>query len=176
MPVYELEIVNTRLRSYRLLTLFIVLIQVCYFVFSLFDPAKRNNAVINLSFILVFVLYRLWISKKQKTTFYFNEWIFFLLMTLWVNEILISIINGIFFILYTVSIQKIIYSFSNENIKLNKLPFTTYEWHALENIVLKDGILTLDFKNNKLAQLNVFKTDINEIEFNRFAQQQLDKA
>lgn len=44
----------------------------------------------------------------------------------------------------------------------------TYQWNDFSNVVLKDNLLTLDFKNNKLIQLNIDegKTTIDEEEFN----------
>ena len=43
------------------------------------------------------------------------------------------------------------------------------------NVILKDNILTIDFKNNKLIQVEI-ENNINEIQFNEFARQQLFKA
>ncbi len=97
-------------------------------------------------------------------------------MILWVDDLVIAIANLIFFLLYSISVQKIIYIFSEEHIKLKRFPFTTYEWNTLQNVILKDGILTLDFKNNKLAQHNLQKTEVNEFEFNTFAKQLLKVA
>jgi hypothetical protein len=45
-----------------------------------------------------------------------------------------------------------------------------YQWNQFQNIVLKDGLLTLDFKNNKLLQA-IIANEINEqhqAEFNDF--------
>ena len=45
-----------------------------------------------------------------------------------------------------------------------------YQWNQFQNIVLKDGLLTLDFKNNKLLQA-IITNEINEqhqAEFNDF--------
>jgi hypothetical protein len=50
-------------------------------------------------------------------------------------------------------------------------------WSELTNLVKKDDLLTLDFKNNKLMQTEVFNNeDVNEEEFNRFCQQQLARS
>jgi hypothetical protein len=94
-------------------------------------------------------------------------------MILWVDDLVIAILNLVLFLLYSISVQKIIYTFSEENIKLKRFPFTVYEWNTLQKVILKDGILTLDFKDNKLAQHNLQKSNVNEFEFNRFAQQSL---
>ena len=48
------------------------------------------------------------------------------------------------------------------------------EWHQLSNVVKKDDLLTLDFKNNKLLQVHVINADhVAEDEFNRFCRDQL---
>lgn len=44
-----------------------------------------------------------------------------------------------------------------------------YEWDQFSNIILKDNLLTLDFKNNKVLQLEIDeKTAIDETTFNHF--------
>lgn len=51
------------------------------------------------------------------------------------------------------------------------------EWAELTNAVKKYDLLTLDFKNNKLLQVQVINADgVNEEEFNLFCQQQLRKS
>ena len=48
------------------------------------------------------------------------------------------------------------------------------DWNELSNVIKKYDLLTLDFKNNKLLQVQVINTDgINEDEFNQFCQQRL---
>ena len=46
----------------------------------------------------------------------------------------------------------------------------SYNWSEFSNVILKDELLTLDFKNNRLIQLvvDVNFTPVNEIEFNEF--------
>jgi hypothetical protein len=47
------------------------------------------------------------------------------------------------------------------------------EWKELNNVVKKDDLLTLDFKTNKLLQVEISKAEGQEEEFNRFCQRQL---
>jgi hypothetical protein len=47
-----------------------------------------------------------------------------------------------------------------------------YDWHSLQNVILKEGLLTLDFKNNKLLHIeitNKFSLE-QESKFNNFCQ------
>jgi hypothetical protein len=48
------------------------------------------------------------------------------------------------------------------------------EWNELTNVIKKYDLLTIDFKNNKLLQVQVINTDlIDDGEFNQFCQQRL---
>lgn len=48
------------------------------------------------------------------------------------------------------------------------------EWGELTNVVRRDDLLTLDFKNNRLLQVQIINADdVPENEFNQFCQQQL---
>jgi hypothetical protein len=47
------------------------------------------------------------------------------------------------------------------------------QWPELTNVVKKDDLLTFDFKNNKIIQIEISKMEGDEIEFNRFCQRQL---
>jgi hypothetical protein len=48
------------------------------------------------------------------------------------------------------------------------------EWNQLANLIKKHDLITIDFKNNRLLQVQVINADhIDEDEFNQFCQQQL---
>jgi len=69
--------------------------------------------------------------------------------------------------------------FSETHVVLNTLLKRKYRWDQLSNVVLKDGILTIDFLNNHLIQREVEEDpdddDVSEEEFNAFCQAQLQK-
>jgi hypothetical protein len=70
--------------------------------------------------------------------------------------------------------------FSGNQVVINSLFKRSYEWTAFNNIVLKDGLLTLDFKNNRLLQKEVMddeeEDDADEAEFNDYCQSRLKEA
>ncbi|MER3498420.1 MAG: hypothetical protein C4308_07190 [Chitinophagaceae bacterium] len=47
------------------------------------------------------------------------------------------------------------------------------QWNELSNVLKKHDLLTLDFRNNKLLQVEVTNGEIKETEFNLFCRQQL---
>ena len=53
-----------------------------------------------------------------------------------------------------------------------------YKWRDMSNIILKDGILTLDFKSNKIFQSEVEEneTPVDEKEFNQFCTEQIQNC
>ena len=58
---------------------------------------------------------------------------------------------------------------SEEGIRVKKLLSNSrYRWEEFSNIILKDNLLTIDFKNNKLIQVTIDETQarIEEVGFN----------
>lgn len=66
-------------------------------------------------------------------------------------------------------------AFNEEGIVVNTFPKKEYAWSALNNVVLKDNILTIDFKNNKLIQKEIESdaSQKDEQEFNGFCRTML---
>ena len=62
------------------------------------------------------------------------------------------------------------------HIYLPGMPEKKIEWQNVSNVVLKDGILTLDFKNNKLLQAPILENWTMEEEqaFNAFCYDQIN--
>jgi hypothetical protein len=69
--------------------------------------------------------------------------------------------------------------FSESQIVLNTIFKKRYSWSQLTNVMLRDGLLTMDFANNYLLQREVEddedEDDASEEEFNQFCRQQLKK-
>jgi hypothetical protein len=70
--------------------------------------------------------------------------------------------------------------FDTDCIVINTLFSQRYYWSAFNNVVLKDGLLTLDFKNNRLMQKEIAddedEDDADEEEFNTWCRDQLTRA
>ncbi|MDR3712490.1 MAG: hypothetical protein P4L51_06720 [Puia sp.] len=69
--------------------------------------------------------------------------------------------------------------FSDDQVVVNTLFKKTLRWSAFNNVVLRDGLLTLDFKDNRLFQKEVLEDgeeDAGEEEFNEYCRGRLEKA
>lgn len=67
-------------------------------------------------------------------------------------------------------------AFDNEGIVINSFPKKRHLWSEIQNVVLKDGILTIDFRNNKLIQkpIESHTSAREEQEFNEFCNEKLN--
>jgi hypothetical protein len=80
---------------------------------------------------------------------------------------------GLYF-LYGFATRRFKIILSSEEILIPSLLKGVTKWNDLNNVILKDGILTIDYKTNKLLQNEIEEDDfINEQEFNDFCKQQL---
>jgi hypothetical protein len=82
--------------------------------------------------------------------------------------------------LFSSTIKKwFVFSFTTEKIVIDTFPSKKINWSSLQNALLKDGLLTLDFKNNHLIQVAAepkFAGFVDETEFNEFCRQQIEAA
>jgi uncharacterized protein YehS (DUF1456 family) len=81
----------------------------------------------------------------------------------------------LFDMLHTIAVQKLTVQIGKKEIRYPSFPVKTIEWASLNNVLLKDGLLTIDFKTDKIIQqlVDEEKTKVNEAEFNGFCQVQL---
>jgi hypothetical protein len=64
--------------------------------------------------------------------------------------------------------------FDDEGITFNSFPKKTYKWHEINNVILKDDIITIDLYNNKIIQKELEdESEDLEKEFNEFCRSHL---
>ncbi|MDQ6812838.1 MAG: hypothetical protein M3040_03740 [Bacteroidota bacterium] len=65
--------------------------------------------------------------------------------------------------------------FSENEISFNSLPRKVLHWNDIKNVIIKDGLITIDQHNNKLYQKEIegYVTADVEKEFNDFAKRQI---
>ncbi len=115
-------------------------------------------------------------SKNERITFG-AAFFFFSLAWQTANYWVPAALNIVFLMLNGISSQKQVVSINEERIMYPAFPKKQFHWKDLSNVLLKDGLLSIDLKNNKLIQQLIDETDIgiNEKEFNEFCRHQLNK-
>ena len=178
MQQFEIVLKNCKIKSYRFIALLIVLFNLAVFIFLLFSGVHFFEASAAVFLIALYCLYRFYLAKKYKIGFFMDEVSLFILAGCWVTlqNYLPAIACILMGILYHLSLQKLQFIFNGNFIKKMNFPQAEYSWNKFSNVLLRDNILTLDFKNNKLIQLEIEnERSISEPGFNEFAQQQLIK-
>ena len=181
MQKFELVLKNEKAKFYQRLGLFIILIlTMLYAWFGFFTnlPFPKGRTIGFLSAIGIALLLGLYF-RNTKYRFGLLP-LFFLLIAGWIlrEQYLFAGITLFFQILHELSSRKKEVIFSETQIVYPSFPLKRINWEKLNNSLLKDGLLTLDFKNNKFIQQTVdeSKTIVNEKEFNEFCQQQLETS
>ena len=124
---------------------------------------------------LTFLLY-----KKKKSLFLqqlltgvFISGICWIIIGFYLNGIL----SLVFSVLGFTAVKKIKIDFTSKHIIYPSFPKKIFLWQEVENIILKEGILTIDLKNNTLIQFTLNENEqehLNESDFNIFVQQQIN--
>lgn len=92
------------------------------------------------------------------------------------EKIVIGLISLLIALLGALTKQKQKVIISNEGVSVRKLFTKKYTWNLFSEVILKDGMLTLDFKNNILFQHNTdsIGASIDEAAFNAYCKQQIE--
>jgi hypothetical protein len=79
-------------------------------------------------------------------------------------------------ILYPLATKPIKITITENAISYPRWPYQKLAWTNVTNVVLKDGLFTIDFSSNKILQQHILETNVkNETEFNDFCRQQLNQ-
>jgi hypothetical protein len=119
------------------------------FLFRLFSHSEAiESDCISLSFSLAIIS---WIVLK----FYWAAALIFIL-----------------FLFQDISRRKLIVLVFEDRIIYPSFPKRTIEWQEMNNILIKDGLLTIDLKNDKIYQEEILSAT-SEMDFNTFCETQL---
>lgn len=173
---------NEKTASYKKSILAIIGLAFIFFIYLAIttdDYKTRNTALFTIGFILISYLTKHFFAKRNKefsaafSSIGFIIFIF-LKLQLWWQAAAIACV--LFFFFYSIRILKVV--ISSEGIVYPSFPVKKIEWERLNNLLLKDNLLTIDFKNNKLIQSEIFTDQkevvVDEIEFNDFCRQQIN--
>jgi hypothetical protein len=176
MQRYEIILKNEKEKTYQFISG--LLISVNFITILLITIASDFKKIIPFIIATAAVLSILLLKnlRSQKGKFLFSlPFFIFTLSWFCTSYWWIGIVNLVFFLLDAAASQKLRIEFSEKKIRLPSLFQRTILWSDLVNAILKDGILTLDFKNNKIIQQQIdnASSSINEKEFNDFCIRQL---
>lgn len=182
MQEFVLILKHDKIVSYRRSILAIIGLNLIYFVAQAI--ITNETMAVNRCLFLVIISFSLFIteyllSKKKKKIFSAAIVVCALIIYIYlkIHFWWAAAAMTLILLLYLFAIQVPIVHISADGIKLNIWVKRFLKWEQLNNLVLKDGLVTIDLKNNKLIQqyLDENSMPVNEKEFNDFCKKQLNK-
>jgi len=129
--------------------------------------------------ILVGLVINLVTSRRKKAPVRYRYWLLTAAVG-WIGLTTMPWMAAFFFLLAFLEYQTkrpLEIGFDRDRVVINSLVKKRFAWEDFNNVVLKDGLLTLDFRNNKLLQKEVAddddEEDADEEEFNMYCRERL---
>jgi hypothetical protein len=168
-------------RKYDLISLFLLIAAAAVFIISSFyNPSLAWLYIIAAIVVIAQIGYNIYERKKgeyldHRIAFLMCFIVFFFIPAANFITIIIALLYGIAALLEgQIKFPEEI-GFDKEGVTVNALFKKSFEWNVINNVILKDGLLTIDFKNNKIFQKGIEEdvTPVLEKEFNEFCRLQL---
>ena len=141
------------------------------------SPNIRISYLFGSIAVAVIVAWNLYQQQKNRTVVFYNSALFIAAIA-WVTMPFLSwlfIPFSLLALFERLAKKPLEIGFSSTEVAINTLFKKKYSWSQFNNIVLKDDLLTLDFRNNRLFQRETIDddSDAGEDEFNAFCREQL---
>lgn len=180
MPDYTIELKNEKIKLYNRFSWFVIAGNFFFFIYLVLVSSDKNIRGASLASLILLISVFLLQQYFKRTVWRLGQhayFIFILVFWIGIENYWLAGAMLLFDILHTISIRPLNVIVSEKQILYPSYPAKKIEWASLNNIILKDSLLTIDFKNNKIIQQTTdeSKTSINEKDFNEFCRQQLSK-
>lgn len=176
MKQFELNLKNEKQRSFLRFSWLMIIANLAFFVYLSASTWFKNSGPLLYVLLAIFSIVVMRFSKgeKKKPRLY----ILFLIIILgWINTRVywwMAIPIFLLMILDEIARREFVVKVFGDKIMYPSFPYRGIKWEELSNVILKDRILTIDFKNNKIIQHEVLN-EADEKEFNNFCKEQLNK-
>lgn len=176
MKEYIINIPNEKATSYKLVTFIIAMINLAAFVYLLLQGGKQLLAT---GGIVISVLCLAMCFKKNKTIvppLMTAEAAFGALSMFWIasGNVLPGLLMLIVAVLGFYTNRRAAIKFNQEGIWYPSVPAKLFPWNLVDFVMLRDGILTIELKDNRVFQFTLPVQEAaahDEQQFNGFCRQ-----
>ena len=175
MPRFMISLKNEKLRTYTIFSWLIILLNFIAFVYL---GVTGWSKIANLPYFAAGLLLAIFIFRSiGNREEYESDSIslcFSLVIIAWIvmQFYWAAVIIIFLFLFQDISRRKLIVLFYDDRIIYPSFPKRTILWTELNNVILRDGVLTIDLKNNKVFQNEIY-SPASEIDFNEYCDSQL---
>lgn len=180
MQQFLITLKNEKLSLYNRLSWFIIIILTLIYSYLSFFTGDDSRLGRKIALIISLAVVMMLKISFEKTRYRFGVSVFFYLLIFGFTGNEYYLMAGIAFffqMLHLIATREKVVTVAKEKIRYPAFPARSIQWNNLNNVLLKDGLLTIDHKNDKIIQqlIDEEKTKINEIEFNEFCRSQLTR-
>ena len=180
---YVVVLKNQHTRYINILGFLLGLLSMVFFVKELLEPGQTGFVyLVGVLFIAGVLAWNVYHSVYKGEKVYYSRALLIAALV-WMKMPYYQWVSFVFIILALLEYQakySVEIGFSDNEIKFNTFFKKRYHWTDFTNVVLKDGLLTLDFVNNKILQREIEddddEDDADEREFNEYCQKRLSIA
>lgn len=183
MQQYQIILKNEKVNQYNRIAQFIIIANIAIFVLLAVESTTKKwliyystvSAIISVILIIdyFFPFNKYWGKFELKLAALAIISISWFNSTYWWVGIIIILLD----IFYTISKRLLLLTITKKEISYPSIPQKKIKWSTVNNVILKDGLLTIDLKTNRLIQQAVeeSQTVVNEKQFNDFCREQLSQ-
>lgn len=176
---YVVTLKNKQTRYLDLIGLLLSLLSLFFFLMEMISSRSIHWAyLIGSVFIAGYILWALHRSYRLHKKVYYSRALLIAALV-WMKMPYFQWLCLVFVVLALLEYQAkyaIEIGFTDHQVLINTLFKKKYDWSQFNNVILKDGVLTLDFANNKVLQKEILDEeddDADEDEFNDYCRQRL---
>lgn len=176
--MYQFIIPNKKILTYQVFAYGIIIFNLLgLFLVQPVTGEKNFNIAPPAIAVVLIVLWDVYRYKK-KGTLQSIGMLILLCGIFWISRgyTYLLLLNIFLWALYMISKRKLVITTDSSYVAYPSFPEKKIMWRDISNMVLKDDILTIDLKNNKIYQHIIEYTGkeaVNEAEFNDFCRRQL---
>lgn len=180
MKEYSFEVPNHKLNTYNWFAFLLVLLNGIFVFYSmrpdLNEPGEiffsRTSLLFSFFSLLFFLVYRNKAVGNYVPHFFVLSMLFLTGYQFFTGRYWLGLLMALLSALYYLSQKKQEIRIQKEYISYPSLFQKELEWKELNNVILKDDVLTIDLADNRIIQIEI-KESVNEKEFNDFCREQL---
>jgi hypothetical protein len=178
---FNITLKNEKLRTYKVMGALLIIAQFVLAAWMAFVQKKPGYTAVfygMLFFITATALYDRLKKNKQGNPISTHSFLLLIFAVLWASQLnfILFTFSLVMASLHAFSTKEKILTINNQGIRYPSFPVKKISWNELSNLVLKDGLLTIDFKNDKLIQQSVAETlgqPLDEAAFNEFCRSRI---
>ena len=170
MPRFTIVLKNEKMKTYTVISWLIIALNFISFVYvGISGAAKITNLPYFAAGLLLIIFFARFLSSREE---FENDSIglcFCIIIIAWIvlQFYWVAVIIIFLFLFQDISRRKLTVLVFDDRIIYPSFPKRTIVWDELNNVILKDGILTIDLKSNKVLQHEI-QSPASEIDFNEF--------